>query len=94
MRMLGKVAARMGGNRYVYVVNPSNSKGSAFLHYLGLLRGPRRNRVAMGKRRLLSPGLSMSGFERGIKVIFRRFGLFPGVAMLGGVALTPIHLNG
>lgn len=93
-RMLGKVSISVQGKRYIYIVNPSNSKGSAFLEYLGLLRGPRRKRVCVGKRSVVSPGLGISGCHRGLKVIFRRFGLFPGVAMGRGVALTPIHLGG
>lgn len=44
-RIVGNVGCRVRGGRGVMVVNPSNSNGDAFLHYLGLLRAPAGNRV-------------------------------------------------
>lgn len=38
--------------------------------------------------------MSVGGVHRQINVIFRRFGLFPGVAVHHGVVLTPMRLKG
>lgn len=84
----------MHGNRIVYVVKPSNTNGSAVLHYLGKLRRTSDNRVIIGNRSLNSPRIGVSRIQRRINVIFRRFGLFGGVDIVSGVALTPGLIRG
>ncbi len=89
-----RIGLRVTGNRIIYVVKPSKDKGSAFLHSLGLLRRPASNDVVFRNASVTSGGIGVGVRERGVNVIFRRFGLFPRVAVLGGVALTPVGLLG
>ncbi len=92
--ILGNVSVAVGGNRGIIMVNPSNDKGSAFLHYLGYVRSPASNDVVFNNRSVASLGISVGTRHRGVAVIFRRFGLFGGGAILRGVVLTPICIRG
>lgn len=92
-RILSKVAASVYRKRMMTIVNPSNSNGSAFLESLGLLRIPANKRVLFRKASVASPGISVGERHRGVKVMFRRFGLFPRGAMGRGVVLTPMRLG-
>lgn len=93
-RILGSVSFDIGGKRIIYVVNSSKSNGSALLHYVGLLRGPATKRVVCGNRGILSSGRSVFGCHDGLKVMFRRFGLFGGLSILRGYAMKPIGVLG
>lgn len=53
-RILGNVAASIGRNRIITVVNPSNYNGDAFLHSVGLLRRPARKGVLVSNVSLAS----------------------------------------
>lgn len=92
-RILGKVSLRITRKRIIYVVNPSNSKGDALLHYLGGLRRIASKRILVSKRSVARGAASVGGIHRRVKVIFRRFGLFPRLSIVSGVALTPIRLG-
>lgn len=70
----------------VDVVKSSKSKGDAFLHYVGFLRGPDRKSVIIGNRAvgLIHSGSNRLGITSGgrlhllhahLAVMFRRFGL-------------------
>lgn len=93
MRILGSISLAVGGNRIIAVVNSSNSKGSALLHYVGLLRRPANKTVLFRNGSVMGSGVGVRSVHGGTYVIFRRFGLFTGVAILRGVACTP-HMIG
>ncbi len=87
--ILSSVARAVHRKRQIIVVNPSNDNGDAFLQYLGYVRSPDRNSIVFSRTSLASVGISVGLRHHGVNVMFRRFGLFGGGAILRGVALTP-----
>lgn len=94
LRMLGSVSVAMGRDSIIYLVNTDKSNGDALLHYLGFLRLGSDNGVVFRNRGIRGRARSLGGMERGMKVIFRRFRLFPRVAILRGIVRTPLRIGG
>lgn len=94
LSILGNVGLGVRRNRGMIVVKPSNSNGDALLHYLGYVRSPASNGILCRKMSLASVGIGVGERHRGVKVIFRRFGLFGGGAIVRGVVLSPILYRG
>ncbi len=99
--ILGGISLGISGNRIISVVKPSNSNGSALLHYTALLRAISDKVVAClngGIARVGGNGIICTGglgdFEGGFNLIFRDFGLFPRCDMLRGVVSTPMRILG
>lgn len=92
--ILGGVGVSIGGKRIIMVVNPSKYKGDALLHYLGKLRRVRRKRILLSSRIMGPGGGGLDGGQRGVKVMFRDCSLFPCLAVLRGIALTPVGMGG
>lgn len=100
-RILGNVSFSLRRNRILSVVNSSNDKGAALLHYVGFLRATSYNAFSMSNGIVFgtSSGTGLSsgrvhGGELGFKLIFRSFGLFPRCDIFRGLILTPGLLTG
>lgn len=92
-RVLGKVGIAVGGNSVITILKPSNSNGDAFLQYLGYVRSPANKDVVFGNISVTSVGISVGMRHHRVKVIFRRFGLCGGGAILRGIVVTPTCLE-
>lgn len=92
--VLSSISFSLRGKRIMIVMKPSKYKGDAFLQYVGHLRRVSANMLGLGNMDCRGRGGGVDGIERGVKVIFRDCSLFPGVAVLGGLLLTPVGMRG
>lgn len=86
---------RMGRNRFITVVKPSNYKGSALLGVLNLLSGPAKKRCCLGKGRMSGCARSRHAGLHGkiVNFMFRDFGLVSRLGMCRGVRLPLLCVN-
>ncbi len=90
---LGKIGLAVGRKRFMSVVKPSNSKGSALLGVLNTLSVPSSKDVSITSRSLGGSG-GLGRFEtRGVNFVFRLRGLVPGVSIIRGVRV-PVCARG
>lgn len=92
---LGRIGVRIGRDRFITVVKPSNYNGSALLGVLKALSSPASNGCFFGNGRV-------SGVKRdrlatfhgkGVNFMFRDFGLVSRLAIFRGIRLPLICLN-
>lgn len=86
---LSNISLAVSHNRFITVVNRSNSNGSAFVGVLNLLSIPADNRCGLSKRG--ASGLSSSRVDRvqggRVNFVFRNFGLVSDLATRRGIRL-------
>lgn len=71
--------------RFISVVNPSKTKGSALLHYVGHVVSTANKRVEFRSLRMVSLGGGRLGrIHAGVNVVFRRCGLIGQLSMVRG----------
>lgn len=90
---LGSISVAVRSNSVCNVVNVDNTKGDALIQYVGVLRGPASNRIAIGNGELsaVSP-TRLHTTHHGVAVVFRRFGLLVRHGYLGGIYF-PVRLT-
>lgn len=87
---VGSVDFSIRTKRFLKVVNTSNSKGAALLGYVSAVSAMDTKRVFLSKASVarVGPGSLTHFHERGLKFVFRSFGLLSALAVSRGVTLT------
>lgn len=80
---MGSIDFGTRGNRFILVLNPSNSKGDAFLAVTNVLRGPASNSILVGKAGAhgVPVGSGRGLHLGGVNFILRSRGLMPCLAI-------------
>lgn len=95
MGTLSNISVAVSRNRFITVVNRSNSNGSALVGVLNLLSAPARNRCCVGNGLISSLASSRVDSVHGGRVnfVFRNFGLVSSLSTLRGIRLPLICHN-
>lgn len=84
-----KVSIRVGRNRFICMMKPDNTNGSAFVGVVCQRRGPSDKAVAVSKMGLTAlGGTGMPLVQHGVNIIFRSFGLLRALAICRGITFT------
>ncbi len=93
-RTLRSIGVGVGGNRFIFIMNSSNTNGDAFVGLVVHRRGTGANGVIMGNFSLAGVGHgSIPVLHEAVNVIFRSFELVPAVDIFSGITFTVRIMN-